>query len=187
MSQYIEPFLEKSRGKSAADAPHIFVVAHGIFNSEFLGGLLARRPPSVNNVVWKGSGMTNTGWTRLEVGYADEFPEQQGEEQSVGTGTAKPSLGDAEEDSAGRDTTQPTSVPAQAPSLTRTTTGASTRSTASTQSAKDKKPLPHLRVNIIATNVTTHLDAVKRQRGGIGSAAHDDKQKDIRSFFAGGN
>ncbi|KAJ9114428.1 hypothetical protein QFC20_001571 [Naganishia adeliensis] len=188
MAQYIEPYLEKAKGKSSADAPHIFVVAHGIFNSEFLGGLLARRPPSVNNVVWRGSGMTNTGWTRLEVGYADEFPEEElGGEENVGTGTAKPSLGNAEVDSAGRETTQPTSVPAQSPSLTRTTTGTSTRSTASTQSARDKKQLPHLRVNIVATNVTTHLEGVKRQQGGIGSAAHDNKQKDIRSFFAGGS
>jgi hypothetical protein len=180
--------LQKAKGKSATDAPHIFVVAHGIFNSEFLGALIARRPPSRDQVAWRGSGMTNTGWTRIEVGYADEFPagQQQGEE-AVGTGDAKPTTGAAEVDASGHSTTQPTAVPAQSPNLTRTTTNTSTRSTASVRSVSgEKKPLPHLRVNILAMNVSTHLDGVKRQQGGIGSSAHDDKQKDIRSFFAGG-
>ncbi|KAH9922855.1 phosphoglycerate mutase-like protein [Epithele typhae] len=31
-----------------------------------------------------------------------------------------------------------------------------------------------------------HLDNVVRQKGGIGSAAHDPKQQDIRAFFGGG-
>lgn len=135
--------------------------------------------------------MTNTGWTRLEVGYADEFPDDEGDEagegESAGTGMAKPSFGTSEVDPAGRDTTQPTSVPSQPPNLTRTTTNASTRSTTSVQSTGGKKPLPYLKVNIVATNVTTHLEGIKRQQGGIGSAAHDDKQKDIRTFFAGGS
>ncbi|KAJ9098342.1 hypothetical protein QFC19_006466 [Naganishia cerealis] len=191
IAQYIEPILEKSKGKQGSDAPHIFVVAHGIFNSEFLGALLARRPPSVHNVSWRGSGMTNTGWTRLELGYADEFPDDDeqagGGEEDVGTGTAKPTFDNVETSRSGESTTQPTSVPAQPPNLTRTTTASSTRSTASARSVSShKKEVAPLKVKILATNVTTHLDGIKRQQGGIGSGAHDDKQKDIRSFFAGG-
>ncbi|KAJ9121821.1 hypothetical protein QFC22_002444 [Naganishia vaughanmartiniae] len=190
IAQFIEPIFERSKGKRGEDAPHIFVVAHGIFNSEFLGALLARRPPSFNNVSWRGSGMTNTGWTRLEVGYADEFPheEEEGGEENVGTGTAKPTSNNVETTRSGADTTQPTAVPSQPPNLTRTTTASSTRSTASARSASTpKKEVAHLKVKILTTNVTTHLEGIKRQQGGIGSGAHDDKQKDIRSFFAGGS
>jgi len=38
---------------------------------------------------------------------------------------------------------------------------------------------------VAAWDVTTHLDGVKRQGGGIGSAAYDEKQQDIRAFFSG--
>ena len=139
-------------------------------------------------MAWRGSGMTNTGWTRVEIGYYDEFPaSQQDGEEAVGTGEAKPTTDAAEVDASGRSTTQPTAVPAQPPNLSRTTTNTSTRSGVSTMSAsREKKPLPYLRVNVLTMNVSTHLDGIKRQKGGIGSAAHDDKQKDIRSFFAGG-
>lgn len=132
--------------------------------------------------------MTNTGWTRVEIGYHDEFPaSQQDGEEAVGTGEAKPTTGAAEVDASGQSTTQPTAVPAQPPNLSRTTTNTSTRSGASSMSvSREKKPLPYLRVNVLTMNVSTHLDGIKRQKGGIGSSAHDDKQKDIRSFFAGG-
>ncbi|KAJ3813319.1 phosphoglycerate mutase [Lentinula aff. lateritia] len=40
-------------------------------------------------------------------------------------------------------------------------------------------------VRITAINEHEHLDNLVRQKGGIGSLAHDPKQKDIRGFFAG--
>ncbi|KIY45645.1 phosphoglycerate mutase-like protein, partial [Fistulina hepatica ATCC 64428] len=40
-----------------------------------------------------------------------------------------------------------------------------------------------LRVDVTEYNRREHLAAVTRQRGGIGSSAHDPKQKDIRDFF----
>ena len=46
--------------------------------------------------------------------------------------------------------------------------------------------LPPLSVRILCTDVTTHLDGVHRQKGGIGSQGYDEKQKDLRAFFAGG-
>jgi hypothetical protein len=38
---------------------------------------------------------------------------------------------------------------------------------------------------VLCTNVTTHLDGVHRQKGGIGSAGFDAKQSDLRAFFSG--
>jgi hypothetical protein len=40
-------------------------------------------------------------------------------------------------------------------------------------------------VRILCTNVTTHLDGVHRQKGGIGSQGYDSKQRGIRDFFSG--
>jgi hypothetical protein len=41
IAQYIEPSLKEFHGKPAS-SKHIAIVAHGIFNSEFVGALLAR-------------------------------------------------------------------------------------------------------------------------------------------------
>ncbi|KAJ3887255.1 phosphoglycerate mutase [Lentinula edodes] len=46
-------------------------------------------------------------------------------------------------------------------------------------------PSLDLSVRITAINEHEHLDNLVRQKGGIGSLAHDPKQKDIRGFFAG--
>ena len=93
-----------------SQAAHVVVVAHGIFNAELVSAFLARRTRD-EPVNWAHKGMTNTGWTRLEV---------------------------------------------QLPS-----------------------------VSIQCTDVTTHLDGVHRQKGGIGSQGYDSKQRNIRDFFAG--
>lgn len=45
--------------------------------------------------------------------------------------------------------------------------------------------LPPLIVSTLCTDVTTHLEGVQRQGGGIGSTGFDEKQKDIRAFFGG--
>ena len=45
---------------------------------------------------------------------------------------------------------------------------------------------PKLDVQIGEINHTAHLEGVKRQKGGIGSLGHDEKQRDLRDFFAGG-
>lgn len=45
---------------------------------------------------------------------------------------------------------------------------------------------PALVVEITAVNRHEHIDTLKRQKGGIGSSAHDPKQQDIRDFFGGG-
>jgi hypothetical protein len=40
-------------------------------------------------------------------------------------------------------------------------------------------------VSILCTDVTTHLEGVHRQKGGIGSQGFDSKQRNIRDFFSG--
>ncbi|EIW67919.1 hypothetical protein TREMEDRAFT_33028, partial [Tremella mesenterica DSM 1558] len=73
IADFIEPILQTNHGRPAS-SKHIVVVAHGIFNSEFIGALLSRRKGQ-GSFDWGYRGMTNTGWTKLEVGYADESPD----------------------------------------------------------------------------------------------------------------
>ena len=47
----------------------------------------------------------------------------------------------------------------------------------------DGESLPEMRVKVLATNQVEHLEGLIRQKGGIGSMAHDDKQKGIKEFF----
>jgi broad specificity phosphatase PhoE len=60
ISQWVEPALRESHGR-AAEHKHIVVVAHGIFNSEFLGAIMTRRPGS-QHMAWSyrgGSSINN--------------------------------------------------------------------------------------------------------------------------------
>lgn len=68
-----------------------------------------------------------------------------------------------------------------------------TRVTVDVKNSKEGVPmefsnddLPPLKVAVTEFDRGEHLDKVKRQKGGIGSAAYDPKQKDIRAFFGGG-
>ncbi|KAI0346027.1 phosphoglycerate mutase-like protein [Trametopsis cervina] len=68
-----------------------------------------------------------------------------------------------------------------------------TRITVNVKGSEPGKPielndgtLPALEVVLTDFNRSEHLEAVKRQRGGIGSSAYDPKQKDIRAYFSGG-
>ncbi|WVQ80266.1 hypothetical protein IAT38_002371 [Cryptococcus sp. DSM 104549] len=101
IAKFIEPILEESRGQQPL-SKHIVVVAHGIFNSEFLGALMARREAG-NALEWHYRGMTNTGWTRLEAGYADETPGDHS--TSVSTNPSGP--------------VPPSSTPSAAPDLSK--------------------------------------------------------------------
>ncbi|EIW59438.1 phosphoglycerate mutase-like protein [Trametes versicolor FP-101664 SS1] len=67
-----------------------------------------------------------------------------------------------------------------------------TRVTVNVKGAKEGEPLdfpdndpPKLQVRVTDFNRHEHLDAVKRQKGGVGSAGYDPKQQDIRAFFGG--
>ncbi|WOO84726.1 putative phosphatase [Vanrija pseudolonga] len=131
IAAFVEPALKESQGQLPS-SKHLVFVAHGIFNHEFISAIMARRPEGIN--AWEYRGMTNTGWTRLEVGYEGEVSGQA---------------------------TSPAIQP------------------------EYFNGLPPFNAKILVTDVTSHLDNVHRQKGGIGSAAHDQKQSDIRKFFSG--
>lgn len=46
-------------------------------------------------------------------------------------------------------------------------------------------PLPRMKIRVLATNQVEHLEGLVRQKGGIGSMAHDDRQRGIGEFFSG--
>ncbi|OCF45152.1 hypothetical protein I317_00954 [Kwoniella heveanensis CBS 569] len=158
IKQFIEPILQECHG-SPPSSKHVVVVAHGIFNSEFLGALLARRkdhrPLEWGYKEWL---VQQTGWTKAEIGYTDEFSR-----------TTTPSL-----------TTNPSgpTSPSSSPPPSS--------SNPSDEVTEQEKVLPSLEVRILCTDVTKHLEGVHRQKGGIGSAGFDEKQGDIRKFFGGG-
>jgi len=67
------------------------------------------------------------------------------------------------------------------------------RVTVDVQGAKEGETLefpdndpPPLVCTVTHINQHMHINNIKRQKGGIGSAAHDPNQKDIRAFFSGG-
>lgn len=47
------------------------------------------------------------------------------------------------------------------------------------------KELPFLVMRVTDINRHSHVDNIKRQKGGVGSAAYDPRQEDIRAFFEG--
>ncbi|KZT09136.1 phosphoglycerate mutase-like protein [Laetiporus sulphureus 93-53] len=55
-----------------------------------------------------------------------------------------------------------------------------------TEGATADGDYPPLEIKVIDFNRHEHLEKVARQKGGIGSAAHDPNQQDIRFFFGGG-
>ncbi|KAI0769010.1 phosphoglycerate mutase-like protein [Trametes elegans] len=68
-----------------------------------------------------------------------------------------------------------------------------TRVTVDVKGAKEGEPLnfaesdpPKLQVRVTDVNRHEHLANVTRQKGGIGRAGYDPKQRDIRAFFGGG-
>lgn len=63
ISEHIEPALRECQGQSP-QAKHIAVVAHGIFNAEFIGALLARTREG--GIEWGYRGMTNVSGFRLD-------------------------------------------------------------------------------------------------------------------------
>lgn len=46
------------------------------------------------------------------------------------------------------------------------------------------RPFP-LHIDTLCWDVTSHLEGLRRQKGGIGSSSYDEKQLSIRAFFGG--
>lgn len=47
------------------------------------------------------------------------------------------------------------------------------------------RTLPQVTIKQTHANVTTHLDGLKRTKGGVGSEGFDARQKSLRDFFSG--
>ncbi|EMD39877.1 hypothetical protein CERSUDRAFT_112131 [Gelatoporia subvermispora B] len=67
------------------------------------------------------------------------------------------------------------------------------RVTVNVKGAKEGEPVefpdndpPHFEIRATDLNCHEHLNKVARQKGGIGRAAYDPKQQEIRAFFGGG-
>jgi len=67
-----------------------------------------------------------------------------------------------------------------------------TRLSVDVKASKEGEPLdfpdgdlPPLTVKVTHVNQHSHINGIKRQKGGLGSAAYDPKQEDIRAFFGG--
>ncbi|KID61534.1 uncharacterized protein G6M90_00g030320 [Metarhizium brunneum] len=58
------------------------------------------------------------------------------------------------------------------------------KSNAAAEVAARGNPWSGLELRVAQINCTTHLSGLRKTRGGIGSAAHDEKQKTIEGYFA---
>lgn len=168
---------------ASSDSPqHICVVAHGIFLSEMLFALRRAENPNVRFV--KTGGYTNTGWSRVELEpllTPDELEEWAASTRSEGEGMAEgtfetPPQASAPVTAGTRPTSPYASLDAVALPLRHESLPPPLRPTDS---------IPLLKVKVIASNQTEHLEGLARQKGAAGSAEHDAKQQKLTAFFAG--
>lgn len=154
---------------------HIVVVAHGIFLSELLRHLLVlaqSRPDARHHEPPRLAGFANTGWTRVEIGLHPSSPTRPANLFSSPASAADPPHWPA----------PPPSFPARF-TLPVLVNGAASP-TVSVDS-EEEAVTPRLVVRVLQLNQSAHLAGLKRQGGGIGSAAFDKDQKSLKAFFAG--
>lgn len=167
---------------------HLVVVAHGIFLSEFLRVLMLCHRPEVEPP--RMAGFANTGWSRLEVTLRDyedlgsvgakngnlfATTEQTGTGQNVWP--HPPAAFPARFTNTCIPFGYPPSLPSPLPALP---------ATALSDSDEDVLYVPRLDVEVVHLNNSHHLAGLKRQKGGIGSAAYSPEQKKLEAFFGGG-
>jgi len=156
---FIVPHIFAAQGLPE-DETNIVIVAHGIFVAEMTGELLRRRSGGASEA-HRFSGLVNTGWTRLVLGFEGENP---GANSQTSTTT---------ESQAQEDCTEKVNVLAEsaAPPPTKPT--------------MERSLTPDLFVKMLAVNQAPHLDGLKRQGGGIGSSPYDEKQRSLHDFLGG--
>lgn len=66
IAQFIEPVLRETKGRPPTQR-HVVVVAHGIFNSEFIGALLSRTKSGALDWGYKGVCYAISGWSSLMI------------------------------------------------------------------------------------------------------------------------
>jgi hypothetical protein len=209
----IDTFLLPHLNSDEAEEQHVYVVAHGIFNSELVGALLRRRTPEAqqNGEMIRAGGMTSESLPLLDRLSCSALPESlqaHSYENSrtyahpillnpspTDTGfhrihlTPIPGSSSSPSSSSPSPSTSPSSLSnPPSPLLTSTTAPANPSSIPAAPVPTTPSPSagPHLKIRIISLNNTPHLDGLKRQGEGIGSSAYDAKQQKLRDFFSGG-
>lgn len=178
--------------------------AHGIWLSEMLFALKRAGDPHVRYV--KSGGYQNTAWTRIEVELDDPSIEHAlSSEEKGANGTEQPADGQ-------QFASPPAPSEATGPSRSATTITAeeaasigmspSIHALLPTVPAVPERhpslppawppaddlahPTPRLRHRVVTFAQADHLNGLKRTRGGVGSSAHDEKQRGLKEFFGGG-
>jgi len=154
--------VRASKGKKCGEV-NVFMVSHGIAISESIGAIFTRcvGGEHVDPDTWRG--LRNTAWTRLVIG-------MQGETLEYDEATMR----------------QP---PSQSAHSTTPDSGARLA-----EQVQGTNPPPtegegqtkEIIARVVAVNQYAHLEGIVRQKGGIGSMAHDENQKAITDFFGGG-
>lgn len=209
MREFVLPHLLKAaEGGEGAEDQHILLVAHGIWLSEMMFAFKRAEQPGARFI--KTSGYLNTAWSRLEVELVEEGEgdSKKGEEQEetgeleqpmpheaivtpAAPSEAAPSHVDA---AAEHDAPLSDEIAALRPTLPNVPTPRHcdlppphpSSSTHDDASVEPTFPIPRLRLKVLATNQAEHLEGLVRTKGGVGSSAHDEKQRSLKEFFAGG-
>ncbi|KAM0756204.1 phosphoglycerate mutase-like protein [Meredithblackwellia eburnea MCA 4105] len=175
LRHFIAPHAIAS-AQAGAEPSHIVLVAHGIFLSEMLFALHRAQNPNARFV--KSGGYTNTGWSRIEITPLlgdDAPPARDSVPAPPGTFKSPPD--------------------ASAPVLAGSNPEAPYKSLDAVpippRHAELPPPLspgdsvPALKIEVVAMNQTEHLNGLVRQKGGIGNAEHDARQKKMTEFLSG--
>lgn len=155
-----------------SDVNHsLAIVAHGIILNVLLRCMLARFGPeeltrltrptdTPGKMEWLAS-WSNTGYLEADLRLRISAPPAAAEPRPAGTpANSRPMLGSV--------------VPRQ---------GSRDNAVAAADSRQAEAPTLEILMTVTTVNCTEHLHGLKKTRGGIGSAAFDQKQKTMDSFF----
>ncbi|KAH6622636.1 histidine phosphatase superfamily [Chaetomium tenue] len=135
----------------------VVVVAHGLILDSLLRVLLVRFGARELARLGKMPGWSNTGYVELVVAV--------GSARAVVAGGSDGSRNSAEVSSKRTPTPEPPTTASSAPPPRR----------------------PQITLSVVGVNVVTHLEGLKKTRGGIGSAQFDKRQRTVDSFFGPAN
>ncbi|KAG8900709.1 hypothetical protein FRB99_005802 [Tulasnella sp. 403] len=160
--KFVMPYVRESVGKKLGEV-NIMFVSHGIAVSESIGAIFARAANGAGADAGTWRGLRNTAWTRLVISMVGEKLEYDAEAMKPKADT---NVGNEAQDT-GAQIAQ--AVEDANPPLSPT-------------SGEGKEIV----VEVVEVNQSSHLEGLVRQKGGIGSMAHDEKQREITEFFGGG-
>lgn len=183
---------------------HVMLFAHGIWLSEFMFALKrAAEGPDARYV--KTGGYANTGWSRVEIELVEDVSDAGVEQRDAGSAMdehvdstneqvrAVPGAHEAGPESVDVDGTDewtrpdpPAGMPSHIADLLPNLPPVPKRDERLPPPWPAHRPVPRIRMKVVALNQAEHLEGLKRTKGGVGSSAWDPKQKGIREFFGGG-